>query len=555
MSEELQQVIPVSIGPYEYYRLGNTTLGQLRKAGIIPKKHYASIGRKKPDGLVIHQGRIIATVEYKPPGHLASEKKLAKAIKQEIEVARALCRLLIVTDGTQSFWLNALTGDRILDSNGNEVRDLFHPSLVKNTTRLVYLLSEIDASLTPDNSTIRKAQVLDPSALAARLWQTIWVATGKSPVKCLYNVVELFIFKFLSDLRVLPDDIAFHSIREKAKARPEDALDFYASVSRKHIMRLFPEAEDGTTIIDGTIFVAENGEPNLSQSILFRRSLEHLHEYTEEFGSLTQIDKSFKTKLYESFLGQEVQALGQYFTPRAVVRSVIRMTGLDSSSFHFRDKRICDPFCGVGGFLLEILNLNEIMRSRYVPLSSGKIVPGFVLHGFDKGFERDDERTIILAKANMLIYLAEILFANPMASKELSSTFNRTFRLFRDNLGTFGHIIDEEAERYDLIFSNPPYVTSGSGIIKEELRETPHTAGRYPISGLGLESLALEWIVSALRCGESAFIIVPDGILGRVPGKKLRDYILRECYLDGIISLPVRTFFANNKHTYILGKL
>ena len=152
----------------------------------------------------------------------------------------------------------------------------------------------------------------------------------------------------------------------------------------------------------------------------------------------------------------------------------------------------------------------------------------------------------------MLIYLAEILFANPAKSTDLAAVFNSTFTLFRDNLGTFGYILESDAEKYDYIFSNPPYVTSGSGIIKEEIRETPRTADRYPISGLGLESLALEWIVQNLRGGGRALVVVPDGILGRTGGKKLRDYMLRECYLDAIVSLPNRTFFANEEHTYIL---
>ena len=173
------------------------------------------------------------------------------------------------------------------------------------------MIDEIDASISKTNSVIRSAKLIDPTPLATRLWQTIWVATGKSPVKCLYNVVELFIFKFLSDLKVLPDDIAFGNIYQKAKIDPEEALEFYARNTRIKIYKLFPAGTDGTTIINGTIFVTERGEANLSQSILFQRSLEHLQKYTEEFGSLTKIDKQFKTKLYESFLKQEVEALGQ----------------------------------------------------------------------------------------------------------------------------------------------------------------------------------------------------------------------------------------------------
>ncbi len=551
MSEELLQTIPLQIGKYTYYRLGSTTLGQLRTNGIIPKKHYDKLLLKKPDGLVVYHGSIKAVVEYKQPKELKSAKKIDKAIAQELQVAKALCKILILTDGSKSFWVNALNGQRIKDATGNDLTTVFHPFVAKNTVMLEYLLGEVDASVSAKNSVIQKPKFIDPTPLATRLWQTIWVATGKSPVKCLYNVVELFIFKFLSDLKILPEDIAFEGIRKKAAVDPEDALDFYAKNTRKRIYKLFPEAADGTTIINGTIFVAESGEANLSQSILFRRSLEHLHKYGEEFGSLTKIDKQFKTKLYESFLQQKVEALGQYFTPRRVIQSIIRMANLDSPSFQFAGKRICDPFCGVGGFPLEFLNMNESMMGHYRPDSKGVINLPFVIHGFDKGFERDDERTIIMAKANMLIYLAELLFAYPQCSTEFARVFNETFRLFKDNLGTFGYIIADETEKYDLILSNPPYVTRGSSIIKEEIRTTPRTANEYPVNALGLESLSVEWIIKSLKRGGRAFIIIPDGILGRAEGK-LRKHIIGECYLEAIVSLPVRTFFANAEHTYIL---
>ncbi|XHX78628.1 MAG: class I SAM-dependent DNA methyltransferase [Stenomitos frigidus ULC029] len=476
----------------------------------------------------------------------------AQVLKQEIKVAKVLCKILIITDGTKSFWINALNGENIKDSKGNEIKTVFNPISVSSTTTIEYLIDEIDSSINASSSMIRSTKLIDPTPLATRLWQTIWVATGKSPIKCLYNVVELFIFKFLSDLHILSEDTSFNSIYQKALRDPEEALEFYARNTRLQIHKLFPHGEDGTTIINGTIFVTEKGEANLSQSILFKRSLEHLQKYSEEFGSLTTIDKQFKTRLYESFLKQEVEALGQYFTPRKVIQSVIKMSGIDEPSFSFSGKRICDPFCGVGGFLLEILNLNDSIKNSFYPDRDGKISTELVLHGFDKGFERDDERTIILAKANMLIYLTELLFSNPKCTKEFSNIFNNTFRLFKDNLGTFGHIIKEESKKYDLILSNPPYVTSGSSIIKEEIKNTRHTANEYPINALGLEGLSIEWIVKSLKTSGRAFLIIPDGILGRVGGKKLRDYILHECYLDAIVSLPARTFFANSEHTYIL---
>ena len=524
----------------------------MRDHGIIPRQEYRGILRKKPDGLVFSGERIIAVVEYKQPDGLRTDRDIKRAIDQEIDVARALCKLLIVTDGQKSLWINALNGHHAEDQSGNPITNVFHPSEIEDVATIEKLLEMLETSLSASNSRLLAPKLVDPTALATRLWQTIWVATNRSPIICLYNVVELFIFKFLSDLRVLPPDIAFDSILSKAAVNPAEALEFYAINSRRRILNLFPLGQDRTTIINGTIFVTEDGEPVLSQAILFRRCLQHLQAYTEEFGALTQITKQFKTQLYETFLHQEVQALGQYFTPRKVVRSVISMAGLDSPSFQFNDKRIADPFCGVGGFLLEILNMNDQMMREYTPDQRGNIEVPFTLHGFDKGFERDDQRTIILAKANMLIYLSDLLFTNAQYSRSFAKVFNQTFTLFRDNLGTFGHIIKDDKQKYDIIFSNPPYVTRGSSIIKEELATDPRTIGRYPINALGLESLALEWIVSALKPGGTAFIVVPDGILGRVD-RRLRDHVLAHCYLEFVISLPNRTFYSNNENTYIMG--
>lgn len=93
--------------------------------------------------------------------------------------------------------------------------------------------------------------------------------------------------------------------------------------------------------------------------------------------------------------------LGQYFTPRNVVQAMVRMSSAKSLK---KGARICDPFCGVGGFLLEAIVENENIFKEFEP-RNGVISPKITLLGFDKGTdEKDDERTIILAKANMLIY-------------------------------------------------------------------------------------------------------------------------------------------------------
>src|SRR5690606_14236207 len=107
--------------------------------------------------------------------------------------------------------------------------------------------------------------------------------------------------------------------------------------------------------------------------------------------------------------------------------------------------------------------------------------------------EKDDERTIILAKANMLIYFSELLtkYNDEDYLRAFSDgAFNDVFHLLRDNLGTFA-LVDEEP--YDLVLTNPPYVTSGSASLRKSIDDRG-LSDFYAHAGRGTEALAMEWI-------------------------------------------------------------
>jgi hypothetical protein len=65
---------------------------------------------------------------------------------------------------------------------------------------------------------------------------------------------------------------------------------------------LFPKAEDGTTIINGTIFVNKEGEAISGYGSVFKRVLERFKKQ----GKLENIDYDFKSKLFESFLKESI---------------------------------------------------------------------------------------------------------------------------------------------------------------------------------------------------------------------------------------------------------
>ncbi len=336
MSEDLVQSATHPLGRYGYIRLGSTTLAQLRRSKYIRSKLSSEDEQRKPDGIVfLPRGGIKAVVEVKQPKEIIPSK-LAGVIDHYSPIARAVCNVLVITDGSKSFWINPHTKNPILDHDGVAVTRPFPCKAVEGKTvssedadALAKLIEEASFSISKDNDALYPRKIVDPTGLAKTVWQKIWINTGKEPEKCLYNVVEIFLFKFLSDNGVLAANYSFQRVIDILSAEGDsDALNHYANISRKKIAQLFPKGSDGTTVINGTIFVNEKGEPNLSQAGLFAEVMLQFQQFDDEHGSMSNIGREFKTRLYESFLRQEagVKSLGQYFTPRNVVQAMVRMS-------------------------------------------------------------------------------------------------------------------------------------------------------------------------------------------------------------------------------------
>lgn len=551
MSEELLQrdLInnPEKIGKWNFYNIGATTVKGLKEFGIVRNVDYGKIERKKVDALIVQQKNVIAIIEYKTPSQFKTKAQKNKAIKQEIEVAKKLgAKIIIATDTTESVWVNTLTGKRILNENGKEVKENFDP---KNK-KLPALIEKIRYSINETNNTIKPIELVNPSDLAKSIWQDIWAVSGESPTNCLYTFVELFIFKYLSDLGILGQGVNFKSLMERfdydIDNPNEEALDYYARNIRKKIKSTFPQnPKDKTTIINGTVFVNKDDEPVIGYSTVFKKVLKKFEKYNKG-KSLENIDHDFKSQLFEQFLKEGISSkknLGQFFTPLKVVRAIVEMAKDEIKE----GIKICDPACGVGKFLLEPINTRI---NQFYKVNNNKILPKITIHGFDKGFDKEEQKTIILAKANMLIYFSELLKENPKITTEFSSLFNESFILRTDSiLGTLAYPVENE---YDLILTNPPYVTSGSGNLKDEVKQNGKLSSHYKINAMGIEGLFMEWIIKALKPNGKGFIIVPDGLFNRQNDKNLRKFILDECFIDGIVSLPLNTFFTTNKKTYIL---
>ena len=305
MSEELIQRdlinAPEKMGHWDYYNIGSTTLKLLKKARIIPNRDYKGFESKKPDALIVNKPQIIAAIEYKQPKELRTKSQIDKAISQELGTAKVLeARLYIVTDGQKTFWINPLTGNEIKTENGSALMLNFD----KADIECIKLINKAIVSINKSNDTIFESAVVDPLPLAQRVWQDLWSVSGATPENCLYTFVEIFIFKYLSDLGVLKGSDSFDDLLNRyLRDSEERVLEIYADTVRLKIKVLFPvNHKDNTTIINGTIFVSKDNKAVSGYATVFKKILERFRD----FGSLENIDYDFKSKLFETFLKESI---------------------------------------------------------------------------------------------------------------------------------------------------------------------------------------------------------------------------------------------------------
>ena len=78
-------------------------------------------------------------------------------------------------------------------------------------------------------------------------------------------------------------------------------------------------------------------------------------------------------------------------------------------------------------------------------------IPDITLVGIDKGFDKEEQKTIILAKANMLIYLSDQIRKNAGITNQFADVFNETFELKTKNiLGTLRDVNYQKPWEYPI---------------------------------------------------------------------------------------------------------
>lgn len=212
--------------------------------------------------------------------------------------------------------------------------------------------------------------------------------------------------------------------------------------------------------------------------------------------SLMDIDEDIKGSAFEYFMAKTTTAqndLGEYFTPRHIVRFMVRLLNPQFGN------TVYDPFCGTGGFLTEAYKHVSQQTKRTVA-DADKLQKNTV-------FGSELTTTARIAKMNM------ILFGDGHSG------------VFQEN-----SLLTENTKEYDYILSNIPFTS------KKASEDILNMSKGHKAKSAN-EACVLKCF-NSLKTGGSMAIVVPEGILVNSKHRKMLQYIFSNSRVRLVIRLP-----------------
>jgi len=208
-------------------------------------------------------------------------------------------------------------------------------------------------------------------------------------------------------------------------------------------------------------------------------------------------------------MGERNNDGGQFFTPREVIRAVVK--AIDPKI----NESVYDPGCGTGGFLAQSY---EYMTGALGQNATGDELSLLKTSTF---YGREKENLIYpIALANMVLHGIDqpnIWHGNTLTRNEASGD------LFRD-----------APELFDVIMTNPPF----GG------KEGADAQDRYDYKTNATTGLFLQEVIDSLKNGGRAGMVIDEGSLFRADRGlvQTRHKLIEECNLWCVVSLPAGAF-------------
>ena len=197
---------------------------------------------------------------------------------------------------------------------------------------------------------------------------------------------------------------------------------------------------------------------NLSPSTIKEivKLIEHLN--------LSVVEEDWNGRVFESFLEAVIRGkeLGQFFTPRTVVRFMVSLANLkikyDEDKEDYKPDLILDGCCGTGGFLIFALS-DMFKKVEKIPVDKEEFKKK-IREKCIFGIDASEEDIVPIARMNMYlhgdggshIYMADTLDKEVYIEKGLKGLPQERI----DELTELKNMI-EGGLKFDVMLTNPPF--------------------------------------------------------------------------------------------------
>lgn len=234
-----------------------------------------------------------------------------------------------------------------------------------------------------------------------------------------------------------------------------------------------------------------------------------------------------KGAIYEGLLQKNAEdtksGAGQYFTPRALIKSMVKVIRPKPG------ETICDPACGTGGFLLA----SHDLISKY-PLDVEQ--KQFLREGTFHGWDIVDS---VVRLCTMNLYLHGI-------GGEESPII------------TDDALASDPGNRFDIVLTNPPFgkkssitIVNGEGKIEKE--SLTYQRNDFWATTSNKQLNFLQHVKTLLKINGRAAIVVPDNVLFEGgAGETVRKRLLQQCEVHTLLRLPTGIFYAQGVKANVL---
>jgi type I restriction enzyme M protein len=241
--------------------------------------------------------------------------------------------------------------------------------------------------------------------------------------------------------------------------------------------------------------------------------LDKVHEITSEAVDPTHVFTL--SQVYEGLLlkmGEKGNDGGQFFTPREVIRAMIRVVN------PVVGESVYDPGCGTGGFLAQGF---EFMRGNLGDEATGDQLEALREQTF---YGREKENLVYpIALANLVLHGIDqphLWHGNTLTGQEI-----------------YGGLFQDAPALHDIVLTNPPF----GG------KEGKDAQTRFAYKTGATQLLFLQHVIDSLKPGGRCGIVLDEGVLFRTSETaflQTKKKLLDDCDVWCILSLPSGVFVS-----------